>query len=201
MWTPVPACIIVHGLLSCFTPSCLDVRLQRKARQRLKLQSEFCSIQITFTAVSNHSNPFTQWHRPQRTWESVFFLFTGAPLTTQLNARLRASFQSPKQDWLQLPSAFHTVWLPHHLHPVGRMDLSSSRKYCECREQSFPKDSPWPWSSLLKRHKWTGATLPQQKAARSFTLSHCCGRQSRKEAASQTNGQETHRSMGSRMFS
>lgn len=114
-------------------------------------------------AVSNHSSPYTQWHRPQRTWESVFFLFTGAPLTTQLNARLRASFQSPKQDWLQLPTAFHTVWLPHHLHPVGRMDLSSSSKYCERRKQSFPKDGLWPWSSLLERHRDSSTTAKGSK--------------------------------------
>lgn len=124
---------------------------------------DFCSINITFTTVSNHSSPSTQWHRPQRARKSVFFLFTGAPLTTRLNCK--ASRFLPKA-WSRTVFNYHAAWLPHHLCPAGRMDLSASSKHCECRKQSLPKDSPWPWSSLLKRHGWPGTTVPGKKAVR-----------------------------------
>lgn len=69
---------------------------EKPARDRNSPIKGFCSIKITFTTVSNHSSPSTQRHRPQRARKSVFFLFTGAPLTTRLNARLHASFQKPE---------------------------------------------------------------------------------------------------------
>lgn len=150
------------------------------------LRSLFQLFQITAACLSNDTN-----HREHTSLRSFSSLVPHWQVGRMQVFTL--PFKSPKQDWLKLLSILHTAWLSHHLPSAERMDLSTSSKYCDAGNKSFPKSNPWPWSSLLERQKWRGTTIPGQKTVSlSLALSHSCNRGSRREAAAQaTNKQYT----------
>lgn len=167
----VHCCPEIPSLLYTISPWCRTAERSQTETETLQskasavLRSHFQLFQITAVHLPSATD-----HREHASLSSFSSLVPHWQLGWMQGFTL--PFKSPKWDWFQLPSALHTAWLPHHLCPAGRMDLSASSKYCKCRKQSSPKDSPWPRSSLLERHEWRGTTVPEKKAARfSFTYS------------------------------